>query len=47
MVLTDDEFGVNMSSFLHFSSYGGMGGAGGVFDRVNVAELKALQLSAN
>lgn len=47
MVLADDDFGVNMSSFMHFASYGGNGGASGVFDRVNVAELKALQMSAN
>jgi hypothetical protein len=47
MVLADDDFGVNMSSFMHFASYGGTGGASGVFDRVNVSELKALQMTAN
>ncbi|MCB9610986.1 MAG: hypothetical protein H6722_00820 [Sandaracinus sp.] len=38
-----DERAVNMSSFAHFEAYtGGMGGRSGVFNRVNVAELKVL-----
>jgi len=32
----------NMSSFSHFSTYGGMGGASGEFSRVNISELKIL-----
>ncbi|MCB9617173.1 MAG: hypothetical protein H6722_32485, partial [Sandaracinus sp.] len=38
-----DERAVNMSSFAHFEAYtGGTGGRSGVFNRVNVAELKIL-----
>jgi hypothetical protein len=34
---------VNMSSFEHFADYtGGLGGSSGVFNRVNIAELKIL-----
>ncbi|MFN3201452.1 MAG: MGH1-like glycoside hydrolase domain-containing protein [Bradymonadia bacterium] len=37
---------INMSSFAHFETYtGGLGGVGGVFNRVNIAELKMLSLS--
>ncbi len=32
----------NMSAFSHFATYVGMGGAGGTFERVNIAELKLL-----
>jgi hypothetical protein len=31
-----------MSAFAHFETYGREGGAGGEFDRVNIAELRVL-----
>ncbi|HJL02809.1 MAG TPA: hypothetical protein RMH85_18015 [Polyangiaceae bacterium LLY-WYZ-15_(1-7)] len=43
VVLSGDARSVNMSSFSHFESYtGGLGGSSGVFERVNIAELKLL-----
>ena len=44
LIRGDDEV-VNMSAFAHFERYtGGLGGASGAFNRVNVAELKILAL---
>jgi len=44
VIRSDDEM-VNMSSFAHFEQYtGGLGGTGGAFNRVNIAELKILAL---
>jgi hypothetical protein len=41
-VIGDDD-AVNMSSFAHFQRYtGGLGGGAGVFNRVNIAEVKVL-----
>ena len=38
-----DDGAVNMSSFAHFQRYtGGLGGGAGVFNRVNIAEVKVL-----
>ncbi len=45
VVIRGDDEVVNMSSFEHFERYtGGLGGRGGAFNRVNVAELKILAL---
>lgn len=41
VVIRGDDEMVNMSSFAHFEHYtGGLGGASGTFDRVNIADLK-------
>lgn len=41
----DDPRAVNMSAFRHFEAYtGGLGGTGGAFNRVNIAEVKVLSL---
>ena len=41
IVIRGDEDVVNMSSFAHFERYtGGLGGSGGAFNRVNIAELR-------
>jgi hypothetical protein len=43
IVIFSDERAMNMSSLAHFEQYtGGLGGSGGVFNRVNIAELKVL-----
>lgn len=45
MRLAHDARAVDMSAFSHFAEQtGGMGGSGGPFFRVNVAELKVLAL---
>ena len=45
IVIRGDDEVVNMSAFAHFERYtGGLGGASGAFNRVNVAELKILAL---
>ena len=45
IVIRGDDEVVNMSAFAHFERYtGGLGGASGAFNRVNVAELKILSL---
>lgn len=45
IVVKHDATSVNMSFFEHFAKYtGGLGGSGGAFSRVNVAELKILGL---
>lgn len=44
IIILGDERTVNMSSFQHFASYTGTGGAGGTFARVNISELKVLAL---
>ena len=42
MIRGDDDM-VNMSSFAHFELFtGGLGGRSGVFNRVNIAELRVL-----
>lgn len=42
----DDARAVNMSAFTHFETYGGTGGTAGRYDRVNVAAVKVLTMSA-
>ena len=45
IVIRGDDDMVNMSSFAHFELYtGGLGGRDGVFNRVNISELKILAL---
>jgi len=45
ITISTDDGSVNMSSFSHFESFtGGLGGRSGVFNRVNVADLKILAL---
>lgn len=43
IIIRGDDDVVNMSSFSHFETYtGGLGGSGGTFNRVNIAELRIL-----
>lgn len=43
VIIRGDEGVANMSSFAHFEAYtGGLGGSGGAFNQVNIAELKIL-----
>ncbi len=45
IVIDGDDTAVNMSTFSHFEAYtGGLGGRSGVFNRVNIAELKILAI---
>lgn len=44
IVIKSDPQALNMSSFAHFNTYAGEGGAAGTFNRVNIAELKILAL---
>lgn len=44
IVIREDAHSGNMSDFEHFTLYGGMGGLGGRFNDVNVAEVKLLAL---
>jgi hypothetical protein len=44
VVIHEDASSFNMSDFEHFMLYGGMGGTGGRFDKVNISELKLLGL---
>jgi len=46
IVIREDARSGNMSDFAHFTLYGGMGGVGGRFNNVNIAEVKLLALGA-
>ena len=45
IVIRSDPSAMNMSELAHFEQYtAGLGGSGGAFNRVNIAELKVLSL---
>lgn len=44
VVIKEDVYANNMSDLDHFSLYGGSGGTGGRFNKVNITELKMLYL---
>ncbi len=46
IVIREDETSGNMSDLDHFSLYGGTGGLGGRFNKVNISELKILSMGA-
>ena len=47
VTISSDKQSVNMSAFAHFKQYtGGQGGSAGAFNRVNIAQLKVLSLTA-
>jgi hypothetical protein len=44
VIIREDAASGNMSDLDHFSLYGGTGGTGGRFNKVNIAELKLLAI---
>jgi hypothetical protein len=46
IVIREGNASGNMSDFEHFSTYNGMGGSSGRFNKVNISEVKLLAIGA-